>query len=149
MRPVASEEPLPHDWILMNHSGHCLCGAVRFEAEADPVAVGYCHCRMCQRISGAPNLPWASFPTDRFSYTSGTPKVYRSSAHGQREFCAECGSQLAFRSVDQPGKIEINVGALDDTSKVMPQYHIWCNSKISWFETKDELPRFSESGPTE
>ena len=132
----------------MNHAGSCLCGAVQYESSTDPVDVGYCHCRMCQNLSGAPVLPWASFAIEHFSYTKGEPKVYRSSSHGQREFCAECGSQIAFRSMDRQSTVEINVGTLRDPTKVAPQYHIWCDSKITWFETDDDLPRHPRSGPT-
>src|SRR5258707_13767382 len=34
-------------------SGGCSCGAVRYEASADPVVMLNCHCRDCQRASGA------------------------------------------------------------------------------------------------
>ncbi len=31
----------------------CLCGAVRYESSEPPSDSNYCHCRMCQRTSGA------------------------------------------------------------------------------------------------
>ncbi len=129
----------------MNNAGGCLCGAVRYDSSAEPIDVGYCHCRMCQKLSGAAALPWASFATGSFTYTAGSPKIYKSSPHGQREFCSDCGSQIAFRAVDSDATVEINVGTLDDPAAVTPQYHIWCDSQISWFETADELPRYPES----
>jgi hypothetical protein len=33
-------------------SGHCLCGAVRFEVEGPIRGVGMCHCSKCRRVSG-------------------------------------------------------------------------------------------------
>jgi len=131
----------------MNCVGGCLCGAVRYEASTSPLDVGYCHCRMCQKVSGAPVLPWASFAVESFAYTESQPQVYRSSAHGQREFCAQCGSQIAFRATDENKTVEINVGTLEDPTSVCPQYHIWCDSQISWFEIHDDLPRHPRSGP--
>ena len=130
----------------MKYAGGCLCGALRYTSSAEPIEAGYCHCRMCQKLSGAAVLPWASFSTSSFRYTEGQPKIYTSSAHGQREFCAECGSQIAFRATDTDKTVEINVGTLDDPGVVTPQYHIWCNSQVSWFDTQDELPRYPESG---
>jgi hypothetical protein len=102
---------------------------------------------MCQKLSGAPVLAWASFRLEHFAYTKGSPKVYRSSSHGQREFCADCGSQIAFRDRERQGTIEINVGTMDDPEKLKPEYHIWCSSRISWFQTDDTLLRHPASGP--
>jgi len=39
-------------------TGGCQCGAIRFAVKAAPVKVSICHCRMCQKASGA---PFASF----------------------------------------------------------------------------------------
>lgn len=131
----------------MTYTGGCLCGAVRYESTAAPRDAGYCHCRMCQILSGAPVLPWASFALGDFSYVKGEPKVYLSSRDGQREFCENCGSQLAFRPVG--GKtVEINTGTLDDPAAVRPEYHIWCDSRVAWFETDDDLRRYPESAPS-
>ena len=33
--------------------GGCLCGAVRYEANAEPAFAVHCYCRQCQRITGA------------------------------------------------------------------------------------------------
>ncbi|MFQ5983164.1 MAG: GFA family protein [Woeseiaceae bacterium] len=133
----------------MIHEGGCLCGAVRYISTAEPLDVGYCHCRMCQKLSGATVLPWASFATDNFGYSSGSPQIYKSSAHGQREFCGNCGSQIAFRATDSDATVEINVGTLDDPESVSPEYHVWCDSRVSWFEVVDDLPRHPKSGPSE
>jgi hypothetical protein len=129
----------------MNYAGGCLCGALRYSSSVKPIDVGYCHCRMCQKISGATVLPWASFASENFSYTQGRPKIYASSAHGQREFCEACGSQIAFRATDSDETVEINVGTFDDPEIVEPEHHIWCNSQVSWFDTADDLPRYAES----
>jgi hypothetical protein len=126
----------------MKHTGGCLCAALRYASTSDPIDTGYCHCTLCQKISGAPVLAWASFAEDHFAYVSGKPKVYRSSAHGQREFCADCGSQIAFRSTANRGTVEINLGTLDEPENFPPQYHIWCDSRIDWFDTDDDLPRY-------
>lgn len=131
----------------MTYQGGCLCGKVRFASSLKPVDVGYCHCRMCQKISGAAALPWATFALATFDYVDGKPRVYRSSSHGQREFCNRCGSQIAFRSSGRAGTIEINVGTLDDPATVAPQFHIYYESRIPWFDTDDDLPRYARGEP--
>ena len=34
-------------------AGGCLCGKVRYSAEAEPIFAGVCHCRNCQKESGS------------------------------------------------------------------------------------------------
>ncbi|MEX0758509.1 MAG: GFA family protein, partial [Tistlia sp.] len=79
-------------------TGGCLCGALRYRVTAAPLDAGYCHCRICQKLSGAPAMVWVTVPRAGFGYTEGEPRVHRSSDWGQREFCAACGSQLVYRT---------------------------------------------------
>ena len=37
----------------MGLSGHCLCGAVKYTVDTEPLVVGYDHCDDCQRQSGS------------------------------------------------------------------------------------------------
>jgi len=124
-------------------AGGCLCGGVRYVARG-ALDAGYCHCRMCQRSSGAPAQSWVSFPREHFRYDKGSPAVYRSSPTAEREFCRECGSQLAFRDDRSPATIAVNSGTLDEPASVKPQLHIWTASRIPWFEVADQLPRYEE-----
>jgi hypothetical protein len=126
--------------------GGCLCGALRYEAH-DPIDAGYCHCRLCQRSSGAPVLAWAGIPIARFSYATGTPASYRSSSHGVRDFCARCGTQIAFRDTDSATRVDVNVATLDDPGAIEPEYHIWVASRVPWLEIADDLPRYADEGP--
>ncbi len=126
--------------------GGCLCGSLRYSARGEPVDVGYCHCRVCQRSSGAPVLAWASFPAEAFAYTTGSPASYRSSPGAVREFCLKCGTQIAFRE-DGARTVDFNVASLDEPTALSPQYHIWTESRIPWFETADALPRYPDAGP--
>ena len=47
-------------------TGHCLCGAVRYRYEGEPVTIGLCQCQCdrCQRQSGAAFLIGVIFPRD-------------------------------------------------------------------------------------
>lgn len=125
-------------------TGGCLCGRIRYLIAAPPLAAGYCHCRMCQRASGAPAQVWAQIPVESFRYTSEEPAVFHSSAWGERRFCPSCGSQLEFRLREAPECVDLNVPTLDDASEVRPGVHIWTKDRLAWFDTRDECPRFPE-----
>ena len=127
--------------------GGCLCGRIRYRSERGPLDCGYCHCRICQRSSGAPVLAWAAFPVETFVYVGATPAIYRSSTNGQREFCRECGTQIAFRELSDGGTIDVNFVTLDDPERLEPQYHIWTRNRLRWFDTADRLPRYDGEGP--
>ena len=127
--------------------GGCLCGAVQYRISVQPLDAGYCHCRLCQRSSGAPTLVWLTVSIPGFSYTQGCPTIFHSSSHSQREFCGVCGTQIAFRQSASPKTVDVTLTSLHDPSQMAPQYHIWRQSKVAWFETTDSLPRYEDAGP--
>ncbi len=133
--------------VFQTLEGGCLCGEIQYCINAQPLDAGYCHCRLCQRSSGAPTLAWLTVIADGFSYTKGRPAIFHSSPHSQREFCGNCGTQMAFRLSASPKTVDVTLASLHDPSRIHPQYHIWCQSKIAWFETTDSLPRYEDAGP--
>ena len=61
----------------MKLTGGCYCGAVRYEAEGQPLMQAQCHCRECQYITGgSPNMFVAMAPDGFISlvarYQGGT-----------------------------------------------------------------------------
>ncbi len=127
--------------------GGCLCGVIQYRISVPPLDAGYCHCRLCQRSSGAPTLAWLTVPVRGFSYTNGNPVIFNSSLLSQREFCGTCGTQIAFRQSVSPKTVDVTLGSLYDPALMAPQYHIWRQSKLAWFETTDSLPRYEDAGP--
>ncbi len=122
--------------------GGCLCGAVRFEIAAGPVPEsGYCHCRTCQRQSGAPVVAFFAVAAARFRYLKGSPAGFRASDRATREFCSACGTYLVFREDDSAATISVNTATLDDPTLIPPLYHIYHESRIGWFDAADTLPR--------
>ena len=45
------------------------------------------------------------------------------------------------------GQVVVNVGSLDHPEAVEPRYHTWIGSRIAWFDTLDDLPRYPDDGP--
>lgn len=127
---------------MTNQDGGCLCGKVRFRVTAPPLDAGYCHCRMCQRNSGAPVVAWVTFPAAGFSWISAQPGTYASSARAQRSFCATCGSYLVFASSEFPNEVSVNTTSFDNPNAFPPRKHIFFESRVNWFDTADQLPRF-------
>ena len=128
-------------------AGGCLCGAVRYRVTA-VLRADLCHCRMCQKASGAPVVAWLTVPGDAFSFTEGQPIAYQSSARAFRHFCGACGSQLTFREPENPSELDVNLATLDHPEAVPPQYHIHTTSGMPWLDINDNLPRYPGSRVT-
>lgn len=128
--------------------GGCLCGRVRYRIDGAPHHADYCHCRICQRASGAPVVPWLTIATRGFKWIEGEPAMYRSSPGAERLFCATCGTPLVFRELADQEMLDVTLASLDDPTAVIPGHHIWTSSRIAWFDTADDLPRYPEQGPT-
>ncbi|GAB4216142.1 MAG: GFA family protein [Synechococcales cyanobacterium] len=127
--------------------GGCLCGGVRYRLTLPLVDAGYCHCRLCQRATGAPVVMWATVPVAEFRYERGSVGVFASSPQYQREFCPQCGTQMVFRAIRDPQTVDVTVGSLDQPESVQPLYHIWIESQVPWLQMGDALPRYADHGP--
>jgi hypothetical protein len=129
--------------------GGCACGAVRYELMSAPFDTGWCHCRTCRLVSGAPAMVFSTVPTKDFRFTrgEGEMRIFPSSSFGRRRFCGKCGTPLTIEVDHQPGTIDFPVATLDDPDPVTPGFHIFRASRIAWFETADDLPRHERFRP--
>ncbi len=124
---------------VMPITGGCLCGAVKYEATEPPTDVAYCHCRMCQRVTGSPYGLFAFIPVAGFRFTCGGAKFYKSSDWAERGFCAECGTPLLMR--DGTETHGVMIGTLDHPEDWPPTLcHSGMESHIPWDTIHDDLP---------
>lgn len=124
--------------------GHCLCGAVAYEAAGASSDQVYCHCRMCRRASGAVAVAWVTFAREGFRFVRGTPAAYRSSPHAVRRFCPDCGSPLTFEDDRKPDEIDVTAMSLDNPDAHPPDHHIWTTSRVRWWQADGHIPAWPE-----
>ncbi len=129
------------------HSGSCLCGAVRFRTTGALRGVIYCHCSQCRKQSGhhyaSTNVADACLTVD------GGDNVawYQSSGDAKRGFCRTCGSVLFWkhRELDYTS---INAGAFETPSGLNGAMHIFVADKGDYYSIDDGLPQFAQSAPS-
>jgi hypothetical protein len=120
-------------------TGGCQCGAIRFALTAAPTKVSICHCRMCQKASGAPFAAFAEIENGDFVWTRGKPAAFRSSSLAERDFCRDCGTPLSFRRIGGP-RIEIMTGAFDRPDRLVPIQQFGTETRLGWVVTIANLP---------
>lgn len=127
----------------MQRSGGCQCGAVRFTTEGEALHVTLCHCRDCQRSSGAPMVAWAGFKEEQFAVTQGEARTVNSSGDAYRSFCGECGTGLYYRNQTVlPGLVDIQVVTYDDPEAFPPSANIQAAERLSWTNSAGGLHDF-------
>ncbi len=126
------------------HTGGCLCGAVRYEARGEPLAVGYCHCESCRRHTGAPVVAYVGFKADQLCFSGQERSRYVSSPGVRRAFCGRCGTPLTWEGYVENRKadlIELHIATLDHPERYRPEDHSRYAERIAWFDVADTLPR--------
>lgn len=124
-------------------TGGCLCNQVRYEICTPPYDPHYCHCRTCQKASGAPAIAGVFVPTEALTFTHTVPKFYQSSPIVERGFCNTCGTYLIYRPLIQEWSnwVIVTIASLDAPNAIVPQIHYGTESQITWFQIDDNLPR--------
>jgi hypothetical protein len=134
----------------MTITGGCHCGAIRYQAEGEALTHALCHCVDCRRHAGAPMVGWTMYPETAVKVTKGAPRVYKSSEHGRRQFCAACGTGLFYVNAQMlPGIVDIQSATYDDPAAVPAQAHIQVADRIPWMARAHELPMFDRYPPQE
>lgn len=129
-------------------TGGCNCGAVRFEVMAAIPIASYCHCRRCQRRSGAAASPNAYPAPGTFRIVAGEPALrsWKPEDGGEKWFCGECGSSLYAQNPRHPDSVGIRMGAFDDDPGVRPSVRQFVAYAAPWEPIPDDgLPRHAES----
>jgi hypothetical protein len=126
-------------------AGGCLCGAVRYEIEAEaPLGVRHCWCRVCQYLGAGSGTVNAIFAKDAVA-VSGPLTDHVSAADSgsvmHRRFCAKCGTPIFSEAEPRPHQIIVRVGTLDDPNLARPGGIIWTRSAPSWACFAPDLPQ--------
>ena len=117
----------------MDIAGGCLCGAVRYRAQGEPIHQTLCHCGNCRRAVGGHVVAWVTFMRDRFEITQGSPQIYDSDTGATWTFCGQCGTTLLYQHDKQrPAEIDLTVGSLDDPEAFPSQGQINEDERLSW-----------------
>ena len=125
-------------------TGGCMCGAIRYECLSEPIGMGNCHCRDCQRATGTAFAAAILVPRDAVTIT-GEVKYYEVTGESgqsiRRGFCPNCGSRLFGLRATAPF-LSIMAGSLDNPSEFRPAMDLYTASAQPWDYLNPDLPKF-------
>lgn len=129
--------------------GGCDCRAVRYRLTTAPLFDHCCHCRWCQRESGASFALNAMIEADRVTELGQTPEfVITPSESGRAQGIACCPScKIAVWSHYAgagPWLKFIRAGTLDNPDLLPPDIHIFTASKQPWLAHPTGTPAVRE-----
>ncbi len=125
----------------MQHSGRCLCGAVRFEYDGPENWMGHCHCESCRRATASAFTSFFGVENGQWQWTGQEPKAYQSSVGVVRRFCANCGTQMSYQTDQRPNEMHFYAATLDHQDHYKPTGHDHFDERVAWISIEDDLKK--------
>ncbi len=135
---------------MVDITGSCLCGAVRYRSTADPITARACWCRVCQYLGAGGATVNVGFRTETFTIEGELkdfPSVADSGNHMHRRFCPTCGVQMFSEAEARPHMIFVRAGTLDNRELMPPSATIWTAQAPSWAPIDPDIPRLEGQPP--
>lgn len=129
--------------------GGCDCRAARYRLQTAPLIVHCCHCRWCQRESGAAFALNAMIEADRVVNLGIEPETVdtpSNSGAGQKiARCPTCRVAVWSHYAGAGPVVKfVRVGTLDNPDLLPPDVHIFTASKQPWVVLPAGTPAFAE-----
>lgn len=129
--------------------GGCDCRMLRYRLESAPLFVHCCHCRWCQRESGAAFALNAMIEADRVTQLGQDPELVDTPSYsGSGQLIARCPkcrvAVWSHYAGAGPVLKFVRVGSLDNPDLLPPDIHIFTASKQPWVLLSDRTPAVAE-----
>ncbi|ARN22195.1 GFA family protein [Piscinibacter gummiphilus] len=129
--------------------GGCDCRTVRYRLESAPLFVHCCHCRWCQRESGASFALNAMIEGDRVTQLGQAPVMVNTPSNsGSGQLIARCAhcKVAVWSNYAGAGPVVkfVRVGTLDNPDLLPPDIHIFIASKQPWVVLSNDAPAVPE-----
>jgi hypothetical protein len=131
------------------YDGGCTCRFVRYRMTTRPLFVHCCHCRWCQRETGASFALNALIEADRVELQHGETEVVdtpSNSGKGQKiSRCPRCRIAVWSNYAGFGDAVRfVRVGTLDEPDRLPPDIHIYTASKQPWVVLPPGAPAVAE-----
>jgi hypothetical protein len=129
----------------MTLRGSCLCGGVRFTIAGPVVALRFCHCTNCKKLSGGVGTASGRVRTEDLKVLQGAELVetYQPREGASKSFCRTCGSNLFGGGWPDSEHCSVRLSVIDEEFEQKPEAHVYVRSVAAWETLPDDgLPRY-------
>ncbi len=131
------------------YDGGCTCRHVRYRMRSKPLFVHCCHCRWCQRETGAAFALNAMIESERVELLEGEVVIIdtpSNSRKGQKiSRCPRCQVAVWSNYAGAGDAVRfVRVGTLDEPDRLPPDIHIFTSSKQPWVVLPAGTPAVAE-----
>jgi hypothetical protein len=120
--------------------GSCLCGGVRFEVEAAPDSLRYCHCTSCKKLSGGAGTVNFGVLPSAIRIVAGEELLQSFTPEGgsAKTFCRTCGANLFGGGWPDSERASVRVPTIEGPIDANVGAHIYARSVASWETLPDD-----------
>ena len=129
--------------------GRCTCRFVRYRMTTRPLFVHCCHCRWCQRETGASFALNALVEAERVQLLQGEVEVINTPSNSGKaqkiSRCPRCCIAVWSNYAGAGDAVRfIRIGTLDEPDRLPPDIHIYTASKQPWVILPPDVPAVAE-----
>ncbi|TML27646.1 MAG: GFA family protein [Actinobacteria bacterium] len=120
--------------------GTCLCGGVKFEVEAAPDSLRFCHCTSCKKLSGGGGTVNFGVPPSAITIVQGQELLQSFTPEGgsAKTFCRTCGTNLFGGGWPDTERASVRVPTIEDPTDAKVGAHIYARSVAPWETLPDD-----------
>jgi hypothetical protein len=121
--------------------GGCICGALRYQVKASPLAVFICHCKNCKQRTGSAFALSMITRRQDFEKMSGET-LWRDTPGGsgamhRQHVCPQCLVRTHTEMLAHPDFMNVRPGTLDHPEEVTPIAQAWVSLAQPWAVAPD------------
>lgn len=123
--------------------GGCFCGKVRYKINGEVLAMYYCHCSKCRKLTGSTFATLGWVEKDKLEFITPKSKLSVLEGKSSSHFCSSCGSQI-YSSHDDFEFIKLHCGTLDSDPGVKVENQYFLGSKAPWHDADTSIKSYEE-----
>jgi len=114
--------------------GTCLCGGIRFEIDAAPETLRFCHCTSCKQLSGGAGTVNFGVPPAAIRIVDGEDLLQRFTPQdgSAKTFCRSCGTNLFGGGWPDTERASVRVPNIEEPLDARVGAHLFVRSLAPW-----------------